>query len=126
MALNSPELVVTLKVINRGSKVMQFNAAMQPCFCLKRSVPGGWSAITESVSLPCADGQLEWNSCGFPNVNVWSPWRCVDRGERTAEKAGRGDLVYVDAATAGHTMDLVPGSYWQGSQHMCWYASLPA
>ena len=122
MALSSPQLMVSLKVVNVGHKVMQFNAAMQPCFRLENSPDGAWTEVSDGVSLPCAGGRIELNSCGFQDVRVWSPWLHRDRGMQ-APDGRRGDaLVCVDTATSGQAMALAPGTHWLGSQQMRWLA----
>lgn len=116
MALNSPQLVVALKVINTGAQPIQFNAAMQPCFRLDASPAGVWRARmgAESVSLPCADGRLELRVRGFQEVAVWSPW--------TLACDPSGALIYVQAATPAALIQLAPGAHWLGTQQMGWKA----
>jgi len=134
LALESPALQLTLKVVNTGHRVMQFNAALHPCFRVAAAVPGAepvaqdWRtthapcvsgiAPASALRLPSAGGWVEICHAGFADVGVWSP--PVGAGHA----ADQAEYVCVEASTSQQPVQLGPGAHWLATQEMRWTPAL--
>jgi len=138
IALDTPCLVMALEVVNTGTKLMSFNAALHPYLRLENAltarlmgVPGkrGGMSVAGPIDYVHYDlagplqlctglGLLDIVSTGFTDAVVWNPGPATDAVD--ASDAGDIAFVCVEAATVGSTVDLAPGDQWSASQTMCW------